>query len=302
MVLVLLITLVVLHILDIIFRQRFNAIVEKTFKQEDTYSVNLRLKTIMFEMTPYSQIACDENGKILMWNGRAEDTFGYIQEEVLGKNIDIIIPDKYREMHRIGMKRWKSTGHSKLIDNELGVYLEGLHKDGSTFPMHLKLVSINDKGFKTIGGYARNVQVEAKEKKLLIDNDIFYKETLRTGKIGGWQWDLDTGKMIMDENASKIFNVDHKKDITASILVDLIYPKDQLNSVLITNRAVANKDDHYETYFRRMKLDGSLLWIYFKGCMILDKDGNIAKIHGILKELGPANTTDEKYNSEYGTN
>src|SRR3990172_7645673 len=84
-------------------------------------------------------IIVDSNGKTISWNNAAERIFLYTEEEVLGKPLTIIIPERYRDAHIKGLHRVTTTGESKVIGKI--VEMSGLKKDGSEFPMELSLSS-----------------------------------------------------------------------------------------------------------------------------------------------------------------
>ncbi len=70
-------------------------------------------------------------------NQEACKIFGYLEEELVGQSLTILIPDKYRVDHIAGMKRYLSEGKQKILGKR--IELEGLRKDGSTFPLELKV-------------------------------------------------------------------------------------------------------------------------------------------------------------------
>ncbi|MGG2134779.1 MHYT domain-containing protein, partial [Bacillus sp. S2(2024)] len=74
-------------------------------------------------------ILADKKGTIMSWNKGANLLFGYQENEVLGKNLQIIIPERYHAAHQKGMKRYHSTG--QLHVNGKTVELQGLRRDGS---------------------------------------------------------------------------------------------------------------------------------------------------------------------------
>ena len=91
-------------------------------------------------------ISINEKEEILLWNDASSKTFGYMEDEVLGKPITLIIPKKYHRKHKNGMRRFIKTGKAKLIGKVVEV--EGIKKDGSLFPIELSLsASKSRKGF-----------------------------------------------------------------------------------------------------------------------------------------------------------
>lgn len=84
-----------------------------------------------------AMISIDSSGKINFWNPAAANMFGYQEEEVLGRSLTILIPDRYREAYLRGMERIQSGGEGPLIGKTSELF--GLKKDGAEFPMELSL-------------------------------------------------------------------------------------------------------------------------------------------------------------------
>jgi len=86
-------------------------------------------------------------GKIVFVNSAFLNLFKYTNEEIIGKSISVIIPEKYREAHRKGMSRYNSTGEKRVMDAPK-VKLEGLKSDGEVFPISLRLSEVELDGEK----------------------------------------------------------------------------------------------------------------------------------------------------------
>ncbi len=81
-------------------------------------------------------LTIDENGNIESFNLAAEKLFGYTANEVLGKNIGILMPEPYRSEHDDHLGRYVTTGKAHII----GVgprEVEGRHKDGTVMPVEI---------------------------------------------------------------------------------------------------------------------------------------------------------------------
>jgi len=84
-------------------------------------------------------ISGDDEGKIRSWNSAATALFGFVEAEVIGRPIDVIIPERFREAHREGIRRVSSGGESRVIGKT--VELAAIRKDGSEFPVELSLAT-----------------------------------------------------------------------------------------------------------------------------------------------------------------
>lgn len=84
-------------------------------------------------------ISADSKGIIRAWNKAAMALFGFNENEVIGKPIEVIIPERFRKLHREGIARVTSGGPSHVIGKTVEV--AALRKDGSEFPVELSLAT-----------------------------------------------------------------------------------------------------------------------------------------------------------------
>ena len=82
-------------------------------------------------------ISTDADGVIRSWNSAAADLFGHPEEEAVGRTLDLIIPERFRERHRTAIERVSHGGPTNLIGRT--VEFAGLRSDGTEFPIELAL-------------------------------------------------------------------------------------------------------------------------------------------------------------------
>ncbi|QDU39525.1 Sensor protein FixL [Maioricimonas rarisocia] len=82
-------------------------------------------------------VTIDEQGTIESFNTAAEKLFGYSADEVVGQNVSVLVPSPHREQHDGYLQRYLRTGEARIIGMERE--LEGIRKDGSKFPIALRI-------------------------------------------------------------------------------------------------------------------------------------------------------------------
>jgi PAS domain S-box-containing protein len=106
-----------------------------------TQSIALRESELKFRSVAQSAtdaiISADEHGNIVAWNRGAQTTFGYDEEEILDKNLTILMPERYRVSHQQGIERMRRGGDEHILGKTLE--LAGVRKDGTEFPLELSL-------------------------------------------------------------------------------------------------------------------------------------------------------------------
>ena len=90
-------------------------------------------------------VISDAEGNIVFWNSAAERIFGYTANEALGKSLDIITPERFRERHWDGYKKSMETGITRYGSTLLTV--PALHKEGKALSIAFTVAMLtNDDG------------------------------------------------------------------------------------------------------------------------------------------------------------
>jgi two-component system sensor kinase FixL len=107
------------------------------------------------EVAPGSIIAIDELGSILSFNRAAQTAFGYTAEEVLGKNVAMLMTAEDAAGHDAHLRRYLHTGERRII-GAMRV-LEAKRKNGETFPVELYIDEVRCGDRRLYAGFLRDI-------------------------------------------------------------------------------------------------------------------------------------------------
>lgn len=122
--------------------------------QDHLLAREAHLRSIL-ETIPDAMIVIDQHGTILSFSSAAERMFGYVEGEVLGENVSMLMPSPDRERHDGYIGHYLHTGERRIIG--IGRVTTARHRDGATFPidLHVGETLIDDKRLFT--GFIRDL-------------------------------------------------------------------------------------------------------------------------------------------------
>jgi PAS domain S-box-containing protein len=106
----------------------------------------------ILEQAPVSIILADREGVIRMWNHASEALFGFSAAEVVGRNLDVIIPERLREAHWLGFDRSLASGETKYAGQVMTT--RATHKDGRKLYVEFSFAMLKDAQGGVLGAIA----------------------------------------------------------------------------------------------------------------------------------------------------
>jgi len=258
------------------------------FPRQNDLKSDLILKQIL-DSSPFPTAVADENDKqILYWSKSAQKLFGHLPKTVEEWHL-LAYPDpKYRN-EVVG--RWKSS--IKNITQAGEVVYTGENrincKDGSIVICDLYARTIS--GFLIVTLHDITESKQAEEKLNLTKDRLI--EAQQFSKLGWWELDINKNLITWSDELYKIFGITHDEDpLSYERVMKLIRPDyhDYHNERIELLEKTGAADFEYPV----KRPDGKTVWIWSKGKLKLDKDGNPAYMFGITQDITDRKKAEEK--------
>ena len=132
-------------------------------------------------------VTIDDTGCMLSFNAAAERIFGYGAEEVVGRKVNMLMPEPYASEHDGYMQRYAATGEARVIG--IGRQVKGLRKDGTVFPLELAVTRMNQGGMLTYIGLVRDITDRKRVEDALVESEQRFRDLAESAS--DWFWELD---------------------------------------------------------------------------------------------------------------
>ncbi len=255
-------------------RRHFTGIVrditERKRAQEELRQAEERMRSVVDHVID-GIITIDERGRIDSFNPAAERLFGYGRAEVIGRNVNMLMPEPYHGEHDGYIRSYLTTGQARIIG--IGREVVGKRKDGSTFPMELAVSEFHLGDRRYFTGIVRDITErkrsltalqESEERfRLLVegvqDCAIFLLDP--AGMVASWNRGAERIKgYAAEEIVGRHFSVFYRPEDVVDGL-----PQQELDAALARGS--------YEVEEWRLRRDGSQFWANIMISVLRDEAG-----------------------------
>lgn len=114
----------------------------------------------LLEILPDAILVIDKAGTILNAGAAVAAMFGYKVDEVVGRNVSMLMPSPHREGHESYVRRYLETGEAHVVGKARMV--DACRRDGSMFPIHLRVAEVSDNGDPVFIGLVHDISSEVR--------------------------------------------------------------------------------------------------------------------------------------------
>lgn len=232
------------------------------------------LKKIL-EVALDAVIQISANGIIKFWNTQAEKTFGWTSDEAIGQIVsDLIIPEKFRQSHIDGMKRYLDTGIASVLNTRIEV--PGIRKSGEEFPLELSITPIETVDGLEFSAFVRDI-TEQKKNKLELKQKKEYLANIIETTPACIKTVSESGELLsMNSAGLNMIEVNNANSAIGESVYKLV-TEEYREKFIQFNKNICNGSSE-SLEFQIVGLKGTKRWMESYGVPLTMEDGSISQL------------------------
>jgi PAS domain S-box-containing protein len=167
-------------------------------------------------------ITVDINQRILLFNIAAEKMFQVKAPDVIGKPLDILIPERFKALHKKHIDNFGKTGITMRSMGALSP-ISGLRANGEEFPIEASISQVETGGQKLFTVIIRDITEKKKAEEALISSEAHYRLLFKKNPMPMWVFDTETLRFLA-VNFAAIKNYGYTRDEFLSMTIEDIRP------------------------------------------------------------------------------
>jgi diguanylate cyclase (GGDEF)-like protein/PAS domain S-box-containing protein len=236
------------------------------------------------------------DGTIRWFNRGAEGIFGHRAEEVIGRPVTLLMPERYRELCVAGLHRYLETGEARVVGGT--TELVGLRKDGNEFPIELSLGETREGKARLFTAVIRDITDRKESEKRLREAETRYQTLVeQIPAVTYVQEPLESDKSkaityMSPQYETMLGYPPETEMVDKEHWLRTLHPEDR-ERVLAEEVRTDRTGEPFKIEYRVIAGDGRVVWVRDHAVLVRDEDGEPLYWLGVQYDITEQKRTEE---------
>jgi PAS domain S-box-containing protein len=237
------------------------------------------------EALPDALVITDLDGRIVLVNAQTEQLCGHGREELLGRPIEVLMPDRYRERHVRYRADYAAAPHVRPMGK--GLDLWGRSKDGREVPVEISLAPLQSPGGLAVVATILDVSTAWQREARLRKMEARYRSLVEGIPAVTFLASLDEGanELYVSPQVEVLLGYSQKEWLEDPVLwFSRLHPDDRVRWHEEFARTCA-RGDHFQSEYRFLSRDGAVVWVRGEARVVRDEQGRPLFLQGVAFDI-----------------
>jgi len=260
----------------------YNRFATRVMRRDRLVAGSERKFRALLEAAPDAMVIIDRHAHIALVNAQAERLFGYARGEIVGQNINELIPQRYRSPHREHVKQYLRAGVPRPMG--AGRELFALRKDGSEFPVEISLSPLDTTSGRLVSAGIRDITERKRAVEDLAQAEARFRGAFEKAPIGMALLGLD-GR-LEEVNASLGEITGYSPDaLEHTSLESITHPDDLATGREALSALLAGERDIHQAELRLLHASGRPVWVSLQITLIGESPDGVRNLLAQVQDI-----------------